>query len=163
LEEKSEEESQSLIKKIWELTDKGIEAQEGKFDYVGVNYYGMGITGPSTFGTLFVYPEGLRDLCRTLSKKYGKPILITENGLPNSDDDQKTAFLVLHLKRLYDGITEKIAMMKFIEEIERKKYKAFMDTFNQVNQNLATYFSKLKEGGEAALKLEIRKILSRED
>jgi len=49
---------------------------------------------------------------------------------------------------------EKIAIMKFIEEIERKKYRAFMDTFNQVNENLAGYFSKLTEGGEAALKLE---------
>jgi len=49
---------------------------------------------------------------------------------------------------------EKMAIMKFIEEIERKKYNAFMDTFNQVNQNLTIYFSKLTEGGEAALKLE---------
>jgi len=49
---------------------------------------------------------------------------------------------------------EKIAIIKFIDEIERKKYNAFMDTFNRVNQNLARYFSKLTEGGEATLKLE---------
>jgi len=56
--------------------------------------------------------------------------------------------------RLNELEQEKIAILKFIEEIEQKKYKAFMDAFNKVNENLTEYFSKLTEGGDAALRLE---------
>ncbi|MFQ6095101.1 MAG: AAA family ATPase [Candidatus Bathyarchaeia archaeon] len=56
--------------------------------------------------------------------------------------------------RMNELESEKMAIVKFIEEIERKKYKAFMDAFNKVNENLSRYFSKLTDGGDAALKLE---------
>jgi len=49
---------------------------------------------------------------------------------------------------------EKMAIIKFIEEIEEKKYRVFMDAFNKVNERLDRYFSKLTGGGNAALKLE---------
>ena len=48
---------------------------------------------------------------------------------------------------------EKMAIVNFIEEIELKKHKTFMDAFNKVNDNLSRYFSKLTDGGEAALQL----------
>jgi len=49
---------------------------------------------------------------------------------------------------------ERMAIIKFIEEIEQKKRKVFMDAFNKVNERLDQYFSKLTGGGNAALKLE---------
>ncbi len=49
---------------------------------------------------------------------------------------------------------EKTAIVNFIEEIERKKYNAFMEAFNQINERIDRYFSKLTDGGNAALKLE---------
>lgn len=49
---------------------------------------------------------------------------------------------------------EKIGIIRFIEEIERRKHEAFMGTFSRVDQNLRRYFSRLTEGGEATLKLE---------
>lgn len=49
---------------------------------------------------------------------------------------------------------ERMAILKFIEEIERKKYRTFMEAFNRVNESLARYFSKLTGGGKASLKLE---------
>ncbi len=49
---------------------------------------------------------------------------------------------------------ERMAIVKFIEEIERKKYNAFMEAFNKTNERLDKYFSKLTGGGNAALKLE---------
>ena len=49
---------------------------------------------------------------------------------------------------------ERMAIVKFIEEIERKKYNVFMEAFNKVNERLDRYFSKLTGGGNAALKLE---------
>jgi chromosome segregation protein len=49
---------------------------------------------------------------------------------------------------------EKQAIISFMEEIERKKQKVFMEAFNRINENISKYFSKLTDGGEAALKLE---------
>jgi len=49
---------------------------------------------------------------------------------------------------------EKQAIISFMEEIERKKQKVFMEAFNRINEKISKYFSKLTDGGEAALKLE---------
>jgi len=49
---------------------------------------------------------------------------------------------------------ERMAIIKFIKEIEQKKYNVFMEAFNKVNERLDKYFSKLTGGGNAALKLE---------
>jgi len=49
---------------------------------------------------------------------------------------------------------EKQAILQFMEEIERKKRKVFMEAFEKINQNLQIYFSKLTGGGTVTLKLE---------
>jgi len=49
---------------------------------------------------------------------------------------------------------EKQAILQFMEEIDRKKRKVFMEAFEKINQNIQKYFSKLTDGGDAALKLE---------
>lgn len=49
---------------------------------------------------------------------------------------------------------EKQAIIAFMEEIERKKQKVFMEAFHRINGKISKYFSKLTDGGEAALKLE---------
>lgn len=56
--------------------------------------------------------------------------------------------------RLNELEREKQAIVKFMEEIEAKKRKVFMDAFEKINLNLQTYFSKLSGGGSAFLKLE---------
>jgi chromosome segregation protein len=49
---------------------------------------------------------------------------------------------------------EKQAILKFMEEIESKKRKVFMEAFEKINQNLKNYFAKLTGGGVATLILE---------
>jgi chromosome segregation protein len=49
---------------------------------------------------------------------------------------------------------EKEAILKFIEEIERRKKEAFMNAFNSVNENVRKFFSQLTGGGEGYLKLQ---------
>ncbi|MEM2968973.1 MAG: chromosome segregation SMC family protein, partial [Candidatus Bathyarchaeia archaeon] len=56
--------------------------------------------------------------------------------------------------RLNELEREKQAIVKFMDEIEAKKRKVFMDAFEKINLNLQTYFSKLSGGGSAFLKLE---------
>ena len=49
---------------------------------------------------------------------------------------------------------EKQSILAFMEEIERKKRQAFMETFNKINENFRKNFHKLSDGGEASLKLD---------
>lgn len=49
---------------------------------------------------------------------------------------------------------EKQSIISFMDEIELKKRKVFMEAFNKINEKFAEYFSKLTDEGEAALKLD---------
>ncbi len=49
---------------------------------------------------------------------------------------------------------EKQAILQFMDEIELKKRKVFMDAFTKIDQKLKAYFSKLTGGGVATLTLE---------
>jgi chromosome segregation protein len=56
--------------------------------------------------------------------------------------------------RLNELEREKQAIVQFMDEIDAKKRKVFMDAFEKINLNLQTYFSKLTGGGFAVLQLE---------
>ena len=49
---------------------------------------------------------------------------------------------------------EKQAILRFMDEIENKKRKGFMEAFEKINQNLDKYFAKVTGGGSATMKLE---------
>ena len=56
--------------------------------------------------------------------------------------------------RLNELEREKQAIVQFMDEIDAKKRKVFMDAFEKINLNLKLYFSKLTGGGFAVLQLE---------
>ena len=56
--------------------------------------------------------------------------------------------------RLNELEREKQAIVRFMDEVERKKRNVFMEAFEKINQNLQEYFSKLTGGGNVTLKLE---------
>lgn len=56
--------------------------------------------------------------------------------------------------RLNELEREKQAIVQFMNEIESKKRKVFMEAFEKINANLARYFNKLTGGGNATLTLE---------
>jgi chromosome segregation protein len=56
--------------------------------------------------------------------------------------------------RLNELEREKQAIVHFMDEIEGKKRRVFMNAFAKINVNLQKYFSKLTGGGTATLKLE---------
>jgi len=101
-------------------------ALRNSFDFIGVNYYtrtlmqftpnplqifGNRINPPdaelSDSGRDGPYswyaPEGLFDLCMQLNT-LGKPIYVTENGLPDADDDQRPRWLIGHLAAMQKAI-----------------------------------------------------------
>ncbi|MEM4643212.1 MAG: chromosome segregation SMC family protein, partial [Candidatus Bathyarchaeia archaeon] len=68
-------------------------------------------------------------------------------------DEQISRYKELSIK-INELEKEKQAILKFMDEIESKKKKVFMEAFEKTNQNLQRYFSKLTGGGTATLILE---------
>lgn len=68
-------------------------------------------------------------------------------------DEQISRYKELSI-RMNELEKEKQAILQFMDEIERKKRKVFMDAFEKINLNLQRYFSKVTGGGTATLKLE---------
>lgn len=94
-------------------------------DFLGVNYYTRDLVAfdlrrpDRLFGRNFlnpdaphsdgeygeIYPAGMGRVLR-LAQRYGRPIYITENGLPDADDDQRAEFIVAHLREVAQAIRE---------------------------------------------------------
>ncbi|NLE04648.1 MAG: hypothetical protein GX638_07590, partial [Crenarchaeota archaeon] len=68
-------------------------------------------------------------------------------------DEQISRYRELSL-RLNELEREKQAIVAFMDEIEGKKRRIFMEAFEKINTNLTKYFEKLTGGGSATLKLE---------
>lgn len=97
----------------------------GTMDFLGVNYYTRSRVAfdPRRPAHLFVrdepppgavisdggyseiHPDGLLDVLRAV-RRYGLPVYITENGLPDADDDLRPGFIVEHLRRVAQAIDE---------------------------------------------------------
>jgi beta-glucosidase len=85
-------------------------------DWIGVNYYSrtwVGWPWPSQplgsgertdFGWE-IYPEGLYHVLRRVGR-YGKPVVITENGISDADDDQRGAYITAHLRQILRAIRD---------------------------------------------------------
>ncbi|WP_050436020.1 glycoside hydrolase family 1 protein [Chondromyces crocatus] len=94
----------------------GAVCERKTHDFFGLNYYSRDLVrfAPERFREAFlernvragaevndlgweIYPEGLGQLLDLWAPRAGVPVYITENGLPDDDDDQRPRFLVRHL------------------------------------------------------------------
>jgi beta-glucosidase len=94
-------------------------------DWIGVNYYSRTFVGwpwPSSNGsgsgerTDFgweIYPEGLYAVLRRVGH-LGKPVIITENGISDADDDQRPAYVVAHLKQMHRAIQDGVDLRGYM-------------------------------------------------
>jgi beta-glucosidase len=86
-------------------------------DWIGVNYYSRTFVGwpwpangsvgsgrRTDFGWE-IYPEGLYGVLRRVGQ-YDKPVLITENGISDADDDQRAEFIIDHLREIHQAIED---------------------------------------------------------
>ncbi len=58
-----------------------------------------------------IYPEGLRGALRTAGS-YGLPVIITENGLADADDNQRTSHLLRHLRVMRQAMDDRLARVQ---------------------------------------------------
>ncbi len=67
--------------------------------------------------------------------------------------DQVSRYKELSM-RMNELEKEKQAIVRFMDEIDSKKRRIFLEAFGKINTNLRRYFAKVTGGGEAELKLE---------
>ncbi|MBI3976346.1 MAG: glycoside hydrolase family 1 protein [Armatimonadetes bacterium] len=112
-----------VLRGLWQTVR--IPESAGSLDFIGVNYYTRDLVrfDPRAVRTLFgrntptpgaplsdggygeIYPVGLFRVLEQV-RAYGRPIYITENGLPDADDDLRPAFLVSHLREAWRALQE---------------------------------------------------------
>ncbi|HEY1292648.1 MAG TPA: glycoside hydrolase family 1 protein [Chloroflexota bacterium] len=97
-------------------------------DWIGVNYYSRTFVGwpwpnntdnnavgsgeRTDFGWE-IYPEGLYAVLRRLGR-LSKPIVITENGISDADDDQRPAYIVAHLRQMHRAIQDGVDLRGYM-------------------------------------------------
>lgn len=85
----------------------------GHFDFFGLNYYRrtplLGETRRQVSDIGWeVYPQGLYRMVRGAYKRFRKPIVITENGIADTTDAKRAAYIRSHLHALEKAINKGI-------------------------------------------------------
>ncbi len=116
----------------WWLPPMGIGpafATRNTLDWIGLNYYTRDLVAfdrsaaDSGFGKALhpedaelleggygeLYPEGMRKSLKRLAPLH-KPIYITENGIPDSDDRQRPRALILHLHKAWQMLQNNLPL-----------------------------------------------------
>src|SRR5205823_9173904 len=60
-----------------------------------------------------IYPKGLYRVLKRVGR-FGKPVLITENGIADADDDQRARYLVAHLRQAHRATREGVDLRGYI-------------------------------------------------
>jgi beta-glucosidase len=114
----------------------------GSYDFCGINYYSRmsmkrvrsahsqyGIDPhqipPGVDRTQMgwqIYPRGMAMTVRHVWKRFGKPILITENGIADDQDAQRPGYTLRHLAAIHRAIAEGIPVMGYF-------HWSFIDNF----------------------------------
>jgi chromosome segregation protein len=119
------------------------------------------------------------DQCRSHLKLLGyeQPLVVTQKQV----EDAETSMKMMHLEverigavnqlalshyadqisrykelsmRMNELEKEKQAILQFMDEIDQKKRKVFIDAFEKINDKLKTYFARVTGGGTATLTIE---------
>lgn len=92
---------------------KHLDGIASAIDYVGFNYYSGEIASPLSLYQMehrtgpgvtdmgwYIDPEGLEIEIVELSRRYGLPLIITENGIAARNDEQRQTYLKSHLRAI---------------------------------------------------------------
>jgi beta-glucosidase len=94
-------------------------------DWIGVNYYSRTLVGwpwpkggprtpnPRTDFNWEIYPTGLHDVLTRVGR-FGKPVVITENGIADVDDDQRADYIVAHLRQAHRAISDGVDLRGYM-------------------------------------------------
>ena len=103
---------------------------KGTSDLIGFNYYSRHVMSETSLATASlqgepppdaelclmgweVYPEGFYRLLKRL-QAYGQPIHVTENGISTFEDDQRSRYLLRHLREMHRAISEGVDVRGYL-------------------------------------------------
>ena len=140
----------------------------GTMDFIGVNYYSRYLFGldrenpagsftprlrqgaeVSNFDYGEIYPQGLYQVLKRV-QHYGKPIYITENGLPDRDDALRPRFLLTHLAQVWRAMQEGVQVRGYyhwslVDNFEWAEGYAMR--FGLIEIDFATQERRIRESG----------------
>jgi beta-glucosidase len=114
----------------WLWQGRFLRAVRNDLDWVGVNYYfrllvrwdvlpwrvfeapAMGPHAKTEFGWE-IYPKGLYRVLTRVGR-LGKPVIVTENGIADADDDQRARYIVGHLRHAHRALREGVDLRGYV-------------------------------------------------
>jgi beta-glucosidase len=146
-------------------------ARHRAMDFIGVNYYSRQLVelkkcgiGNLVWDTCQnnhrplpknslgwdIYPEGLSGILMHL-KKYGLPVIITENGICTSDDNQRWEYLAAHLKNIHMAMEKGVLVKGYLYWSLMDNFewdKGFGPRFGLIDVDYRTYLRTVRESAK---------------
>lgn len=97
-----------------------------------------------------IYPHGLFDVLMDF-RDYGRPIIITENGVSTDNDDKRQRFLVAHLNEVYHALKGGVDIRGFLYWSLLDNFEwslGLKPNFGLVEVNFRTYKRNLLKSGK---------------
>jgi len=129
-------------------------------DILGINYYYSQapgpislLAGPSRRGHNFtmmgwrINPEGLYKEIRRVGDRYGKPMMITENGIATTDDDKRIWYMQNHIAAIGRAIRDGYDVRGYFAWSLADNYEwhyGYKATFGLATMNPKTFDRELK-------------------
>ena len=154
----------------WPLGSGRIKGLAHSFDFFGLNYYtrervafslrhakqlfarrhytpGADMSD-NNYGE--IYPQGLFAVIKRAAA-FGRPIYITENGLPDADDDQRPRFILAHLHQMWAALQFNTPIMGYyhwslIDNFEWER--GWVERFGLIEMDPRTQERSLRRSGE---------------
>jgi beta-glucosidase len=114
----------------WLWQGRVLRAARPNLDWVGVNYYfrilvrwdvlpwrffeapEMGPHAKTEYGWE-IYPKGLYRVLKRVGRM-DKPVIVTENGIADADDDQRARYLIAHLRQAHRALREGVDLRGYM-------------------------------------------------
>lgn len=154
----------------WPFRRSRLTGVAGTMDFYGLNYYTRDLVSFSLLQAhnLFArrrtspdaelldngygefYPQGMLRAVK-VAATFNRPIFITENGLPDADDDQRPRHILAHLHKLWTALQGNLPVMGYyhwslIDNFEWER--GWIERFGLIELNTDTQQRKLRPSGE---------------
>ena len=140
----------------------------GALDFIGINYYSPSIVNARNWGLMslilgvctqdhhsmqknslgwYIYPQGLYELLMSF-KKYRLPVIVTENGISTSDDNQRWDYIRQHLAMAARAISEGTDLRGYLywSLLDNFEWdKGFGPRFGLIEVDYHTYERRVKD------------------
>jgi beta-glucosidase len=151
----------------WLWQGRVLRAVRTDLDWLGVNYYfrilvrwdvlpwrffeppEMGPHHKTEYGWE-IYPKGLYRVLKRVGR-LAKPVIVTENGIADADDDQRTRYLVAHLRQAHRALREGVDLRGYVHWALIDNFEwaeGFSKRFGLAEVQLSTQQRRLRPSAE---------------